>query len=76
MFFIRFLLIVLIIYFGIKFLVSLYDFIDDLIRWFDFKQNHCSECGALLITYGWDEKRGCPNRCMWEKYKRENPPKS
>jgi hypothetical protein len=61
------------IFFASKFLQEIYKLIDDLIRWFDFKQNHCSECGAALITYGYDEKRGCPNRCQWKKYQKEHP---
>lgn len=73
MFFIKTILILLIIYFGFKFVQSLFIFIVDVLVWIHYKMDHCPECGEEYITYGYDDKRGCPNRCVWKRYKKDHP---
>lgn len=75
MFFVKFFLLILIVYFGLKFIESIANFISDVVDWWDWKQNHCSICDEELKNYGYpdDEKRGCPNNCIRKKFEKDNP---
>lgn len=46
--------------------------IEKIIEWWH-DQDYCQYCGSKLLTHGYpeDEKRSCPNRCVWKNYLKE-----
>jgi hypothetical protein len=71
-FMVKIAVLLLLIWSAYKFCKELYLLIASFFEQISYNNNHCSDCGAELITYGYDEKRGCPNRCAWKKWEREH----